>query len=118
VYASVFMVLMVLDDPDHLDALLAAWSAVGVRGVTVLESTGLHRHQMEHIPMRYTYGDTAAEGNYTLFAIVETEELVQACLQAAERIVGDLSGPHTGVLAAWPLTLVKGVPKAPPQEEA
>jgi hypothetical protein len=106
-----YMVLLVLDDPDNLDAVLAAWSDIGMRGVTILESTGLYRRQTKHIPMPYTYGDCAEEGNYTLFAIVEHEETVHACLEATERIVGDLDGPDTGVLAAWPLSLVKGVPK-------
>ncbi len=103
-----FMVLLVLDDPDHLDALLAAWSALGVRGVTILESTGMHRRQTKRIPMRYTYGDGEEEGHYTLFAIVDQEATVKACLEATERTVGDLDNPHTGVFAAWPLGLAKG----------
>jgi hypothetical protein len=49
-------------------------------------------------------------GNYTLFTIVSDEVLVQKCLTAVEGVVGDLDGPDTGVLAAWPLAVVKGVP--------
>jgi hypothetical protein len=110
-----FMVLLVLHDPDNLDAVLAAWSAIGLRGATVLESTGLYRRQAKHIPMPYAYGDCAEEGNYTLFAIVEHEEMVKMCLEATERIIGNLDDPDTGVLAAWPLAQVKGVKRTPPQ---
>ena len=56
------------------------------------------------------------EGHYTLLAIVESDEMVQICLEEAERIVGDLCKPNTGVFAAWPLSLVKGVCKTLPEE--
>lgn len=113
-----YMVLFVLDDPEHLDAVLSAWSAKGLTGVTIIESTGLHRRQKrKRIPMRYTYGDyVEEEGHYTLLAIVDSQETVQTCLEEAERTVGDLCNPNTGVFAAWPLSLVKGVCKTPPQE--
>jgi len=41
------------------------------------------------------------EGHLTLMAMVETPEMVQACLQATETVTGNLDGPHTGVFAAW-----------------
>lgn len=110
-----FMVLLVLHDPDNLDAVLAAWSAIGLRGATILESTGLYRRQRKHIPMPYAYGDYGEEGNYTLFAIVEHEEMVQACLEATEGVVGNLDDPDTGVLAAWPLAQVKGIKRTSPR---
>jgi hypothetical protein len=47
----------------------------------------------------------------TLLAIVADEDKARLCLQATEALVGDLTGPNTGVFAAWPLTLVKGLPK-------
>jgi hypothetical protein len=56
-------------------------------------------------------------GNYTLLAIVRGEATAQQCLAAAEGVVGDLDGPNTGVLAAWPLALIKGVPQPGGGEE-
>ena len=48
-----YMVLFVLDDPEHLDAVLSAWSSKGLTGVTIVESTGLYRRQKrKRIPMR------------------------------------------------------------------
>ncbi len=65
--------------------------------------------------MRYLFqtGGREEVGHLTLFAIVETQEQVNACLQATESVTGDLDGPNTDVFAAWPLTTVKGLP---PQE--
>jgi hypothetical protein len=107
-----FMIMFVLDDPDLLDQILTAWSDAQVSGVTIVESTGLYRYHRKRIPMRYAYGAEAPreKGNITLFAIVSGESIVQACLNATERITGDLNEPDTGVFASWPLSVVKGVP--------
>ena len=110
------MLMFVLDDPDQLDAVLAAWQSVGVSGVTIIESSGLYRRQRERpVGARYAFGlgrsaTRLESGHYTLFVIVPDEATVRACLAAAEEIVGDLAGPDTGVLAAWELGVVKGVP--------
>ena len=47
--------------------------------------------------------------HYTLFTIVPKEAQVYACVSAIEKVVGDLDEPNTGVVAAWPLSFVKGV---------
>lgn len=109
------MVMLVLDAPDRLDAVLDAWHMAGVDGATIAETTGFHRRRARrgHVATRYALGGMVSGGqacNYTLWAIVPDEETVQRCLAAAEAVVGDLDGPNTGVLAAWPLALVKGVP--------
>jgi hypothetical protein len=107
-----FMIMFVLDDPVQLDSLLETWEKVGIRGATIIESTGIHRRRKTILPMRYVFqtSDNLEESHYTLLAIVETEALVQACLQATEQLVGNLDDPNTGVFAAWPLAVVKGLP--------
>lgn len=106
-----YMMMMVLDDPNHLYAVLEAWEKAGISGVTILESTGLHRVQRKFIPMRYVPVLISEEDNHlTLLAITADEAHVRAALAAAESVVGDLDGPNTGVFAAWPLSVVKGLP--------
>ncbi len=107
-----FMIMLVLDDSDHLDAILESWSGLGVSGVTIVESSGMHRRLFKRIPMRYLYGSQTLEesGNLTLFVIVRKEKLIRECLKAAENIVGDLNQPNTGVFTAWPLLVTKGIP--------
>jgi len=106
-----FMIMFVLDDPDHLDAVLKTWEEVGIRGATIIESTGIHRRRRQILPMRYVFPSTrnVEESHYTLFAIVESDDVVQLCLQATEQLLGDLDEPNTGVFAAWPLVIVKGL---------
>lgn len=106
-----FMIFFVLDDPDRLDEILERWEQVGIRGATIIESTGIHRMRRKLIPMRYTFfTGREEEGHITLFVIVEDRAAVESALAACEAIVGNLDLPNTGVFAAWPLALVKGLP--------
>jgi hypothetical protein len=111
---KMYMIMFVLDNPDRLDELLSAWSTGGVTGATIIESTGLRRRLAGTVHMRFLYQTADSlieEGHVTLFAIVPTEENVRDCLRMTEALIGDLSEPNTGVFAAWPLALVKGLPK-------
>ncbi len=107
-----YMVLFVLDDSSYLDRILDSFSKIGVSGVTIIESSGLHRHQVKRIPMRYSFGNQSLleKGNTTIFTIVQNESVARACLEEIEKIVGDLDGPNTGVFTAWPLGITKGIP--------
>jgi nitrogen regulatory protein P-II 1 len=111
-----YMVMLVLEDMSKLDDVLDALCDAGVSGATVIESTGLHRSRFKrvHVPLRFDFeqlGSILERSNYTLYAVVQDESLVERCIEAIEAVVGDFSAPNTGVLAAWPLPLVRGVPK-------
>lgn len=111
-----YMLMLVLDDPNHLDEVLDAWHAVGVSGVTFMESSGINRRRMaRQVGALFMEGinrliGSEEENHFTLLVIVPDEATVQICLEAAEAVIGDLGNPNTGVLAAWPLSFVKGVP--------
>lgn len=105
-----FMILLVLDDPEQLDAVIGAWETVGVRGVTMLESTGLGRLRQSRVPARYYFQSSRAEeGHLTLLAVVPDETSVRSCLRVTEEITGDLNEPNTGIFTAWPLAEAKGL---------
>lgn len=108
-----YMIMLVLDNPDLLDEVLEAWLKAGVRGATIVESTGIQRLQRKKIPMRYLYQTQGVveEGHLTIFVIVQNEQMIEKCLQATEQVVSNLDEPDTGVFAAWPLTVVRGVPR-------
>lgn len=117
------MVMFVLDDPDQLNAVLDAWHAIGVSGITLLESSGSYRHQTHLLGLRFVsvtsvLAQRLEEGHYTLLTVVPDEEAVSQCLAAVETIVGDLDSPNTGIFTSWAVGLTKGVPAhlAPPTE--
>ena len=117
-----YALLFVLDDPDRLDELLTVWADIGVRGVTIMESTGWQRRRIQQsmIGVRFDFSSLAGgarlENHMTLFVVVENQEIVQNALEAAETIVGDLDGPNTGILVAWPIEIIKGLPSAEERE--
>jgi hypothetical protein len=110
-----FMVMFVLDDPNQLDAVLDAWHAEGINGATIVESTGINRRRSARLVGTTIMAginrlmSSDEENHYTLFAIVRDEAVVNKCLAASESVVGNLNEPNTGVFAAWPLPVVKGV---------
>jgi hypothetical protein len=112
-----YMIMLVLDNPDKLEGVLAAWEEVGIRGATIVESTGIQRLKRRQVPMRYVFAAPGftEQGHLTLFVIVQNKRLVNECLRATETVVTDLDGPNTGVFAAWPLAVVRGVPARTPK---
>ncbi|HLF91348.1 MAG TPA: hypothetical protein VI451_20560 [Anaerolineales bacterium] len=110
------MLMFVLDNPDYLDEVLEAWEEIGVTGVTIIESTGITRYRNAKLigtPLMAGINrlmQSREEGHLTLFTIVKGEPKVRQCIEAVEKIVGNLLEPNTGVMAAWPLSIVKGVP--------
>lgn len=111
-----YAVLFVLDDPNRVDEILTAWAELGVRGATILESTGWQRRRLQQtlLGARFDFASLAAnarqENHMTLFVVVKDLAKVRKLLAAAEAIVGDLDGPDTGILVAWPIEIVKGLP--------
>lgn len=111
-----YMVMLILDDPERLDEVLEAWHNIGVSGVTIVETSSFFRRQGKHLGARYLFGfsrvvQQTEEGHYALMSVVPDEVGVHQCIDAAESIVGDLNEPNTGILTAWPLPIVKGVPE-------
>ena len=112
------LILFVLDDVSRLEDLLAAWEKAGVRGVTLLESTGMHRVQARSgrddlplMPSLRALLSSREEHHRTLFTVVEHEETIDAVIRATEQVVGDLSEPGTGILFVLPVSRAVGLHK-------
>lgn len=107
-----FFVMYILDDPTLLEDLVEEWVSGGIRGATIIESTGMYRLQRKLISMSYLYESDHATGkdNVTIMAVVEDEAMAEKCLELTEEVIGDLDKPNTGIFAAWPVSIVKGLP--------
>ena len=110
----------VLDNPALLNDVLEAWTDAGVKGITILESTGVQRVRSrassQDAPFMLGFSRllrTDQVGHNTIFAVVRDQAIVEEIVEATERVVGDLSQPDTGVLLAVPVTAVWGLPKQP-----
>lgn len=119
----VHLVIFVLDNLEQCSAILDAWEEAGAPGMTILESTGLRRLRgamRDDLPLLPSLQDLLASRelrNRTLFTVIEDEATLERVIAATERIIGDFTRPHTGLLFAVPVTRVVGLKKLGPKEQ-
>lgn len=109
------LLVLVLDDETLLRDVLQAWEDAGAPGATVLESTGLRRvtdffgrDDMPLFPSLRELAQKEHSMHRTIFTVLDAEALVEKVIAATERVVGDLSQPHTGILFVVPVARVVG----------
>lgn len=118
-----YLVVFVLDNPERCPSILEAWEEAGVLGVTILESTGLGRVRgvmRDDIPLLPSLRDVLASQELhqrTLFSVIEDDATVERVIAATERVIGDFSRRHTGVLFVVPVARVLGLEKRDPEED-
>ena len=108
------MIMFVLDDPSQLERVLEAWMDAGVSGITVLDSSGVHRMRQQGNPPTFLgfrlRSQTSTHSHNLLFSIAD-EETVQRVVPATEAIVGSFNTPNTGILFTLPVDQVWGMKK-------
>ena len=111
-----YLVVLIADDPDDCPAVLDAWEALGVTGVTILESTGLGRlrraEMRDDLPLMPSLSDflNAREVPHrTLLSVVDSEAIADQMAAAAQEIIGNLNDPHTGFLFVVPVLKAYGL---------
>lgn len=111
-----YMLMMVLDDSSHLNAVLEAWQEAGVHGITILESTGVNRvlpretAHAAYVGFSRIFG-SGRVGHNTLLAVIDDLALADAAVAATEAILGPLSQPYTGIVCVWPVLKAWGFSK-------
>lgn len=111
------LLVFVLDNLERCPAILDAWEEAGAPGVTVLESTGLGRLRRalrDDLPLLPSLSDVLVSQelhNRTLFTVIEDEATLERVIAATERIIGDFTRPHTGLLFVVPVSRVVGLKK-------
>jgi nitrogen regulatory protein PII len=108
------LLVIVLNKVDRLEDLLKDLLNVGIRGATVIDSTGMARvlhGDMDNIPIFGSIKMLINEGysyNKTLFVVLK-EEQVKLAIDSVKQTVGDLSKPDVGILFTIPLNHVEGI---------
>ena len=112
----VYMVIFVLAQPEHLDAVVAAWHDAGSSDTTVLQSKNLvqiaDRCRRDDLPLFPSLGDIFENDefdHYTVFTVVEGEAQIDRLIAVTEQLIGNLDAPDNGVLFALPVARVKGL---------
>lgn len=104
-------VFLVLNKTEYLDDVLKTLLDCGVRGATILNSTGMGRMLADEVPLFASLGLAFQEDrpyNYTIFAVMN-EEKVDQVIAAIEDCIGDLTEPGTGILMVLPVERIVGL---------
>lgn len=114
------LLVVVLDNLENFPDLLETWEEIGVPGVTVLESIGSRRLEEaagDDLPLMLSLRavlESRETPNRTLLSLIDDDAVLEQAIQAAQRIVGDFSKPHTGILFTVPVGRAYGIVKARP----
>lgn len=107
------VVTLVLNKTECLNELLEELLASGIRGGTVLESTGMMRvieQSGDDLPMFSTFRqlfDPERKSSKTILMVLKDEE-VQIARDVIQKVTGGLDQPDTGILFSIPALLVEG----------
>ena len=110
------LIVLVLDNVDRLDDVLAAWWEAGAPGVTILESVGAARHlarsgardDLPIFPSLSTLFGHQEIHHRTLLTVLPDGVAPERIFDATEAIVGPLSNPHNGIIFAVPVLAARG----------
>jgi CBS domain-containing protein len=113
------LLIVILDDLKCMPDVLQAWRAIGVPGVTILESAGAYR--VESWLSRVGLGgvdrlfESREVRRRTLMAAIEDDDLLDQAIAEAEQALGGFERPDSGLLLVLPVTQVKGLHKVMPK---
>ena len=107
------LMVMVLNRVELLDELLEKLMEKGIRGATILSSTGMARvlSQNDDFPMFGTlrvWLDPDRQESKTILMALKDDE-VSKVKEAVHEVVGDLSQPDSAVLFTVPIMDVEGI---------
>ena len=112
------LLVFILNNTDKLEELMVELSEAGIRGATVLESSGMAQvltHSKEDDPLigyLRTLIDPSKETNKTILFVAEDEDII-TIRKVINDVVGDLSQPQTGIVFTVPVDFTDGIKKEP-----
>ena len=105
------LLVLVLNKTELLEEVLKALLDIGVRGATILESTGmarqLDRDELSIFGSLRMVVDPDRENSRTVFMAVQ-DDLVDQARATIDQVVGGLCRPDTGVLIGLPVNFFDG----------
>jgi CBS domain-containing protein len=118
------LLAVVLYKTSLLPELLKTWQDIGVPGVTIMKGAGGYRtrSRLDQIGLR-TVSDLLNLDEIQskfLLAVIDDEDLLERAIAEAERIIGDLYQPNTGLIFIIPVNRAIGIlsPEKIPAESA
>ncbi len=113
-----YLLVNVLEQTQHLSDILEGFAKIGIKGSTVINSTGMGRVLMETnassaVTQHITKVITDLESsNKTIITVVKDKDVLDKAIGIVKSFCGDLCEPGKGILFAFPLEIVEGLSEA------
>ena len=112
------LIVAILPNAERSHDVLETWDRLGVTGITIVESAGLHglkqlRGRRDDLPLMPSLRHLLETEEYhhrTVFVVVDDDFDLQGLLRATEQAVGgDYNAPDSGILFVVPIAQVLGL---------
>ncbi len=109
------LMVLILSRIDALENLLEGLSVAGIKGATVIDSSGMAMtlSKMESSIISASFKALFANNDYdnhTILSVIQDEQL-DIVRKVVYRTVGDLNEPNTGILFTLPVDFAEGTKK-------
>lgn len=111
-----YVLFIVLNETQYLSEILVTLQKLGIRGATVINTTGSREIQDEKVEesksllskiVETLQGDT--KNNRTIFSVMEKEEEIHEAMNEIEKVLGgDMATPNKGIMFVLPVTHFRG----------
>ncbi len=104
-----YLVILIVNQIEHVPEILAKWEDLGIMGITILESTGHGKLKraglLDNLPLLFsleTLQELQEIHHRTLLSVVDT----------AQEVIGNIEEEHTGFLFVLPVLKAIGIQKS------
>lgn len=101
----------VINQPEAVEDVIAAFIEIGVPGCTIIDSKGMGKIITQDIPIFSGFKNMFSgtrESNVTIFSVMDSD-LVDKAIKIIEEIHVSFSEPSSGIMFTLPVSRVKGL---------
>lgn len=116
-----YLVVLIVNKIEQVPDVLERWESLGIKGITIFPSIGHGKLKrtglLDNFPLLVSMErleELREIHHRTLFSVVDSEELVDQMIAAAQEVVGNFEDEHTGFLFVLPVLRAIGIQKHPP----
>ena len=112
-----YLLVNVLEQTQHLSGILEGFAKIGIQGSTVLDSTGMGRVLMKtsaSLPVMEQINKVLKDlesDNKIILTVIREKVVLEKAVNVIKSFCGDLKEPGKGILFAFPLQFVEGLPE-------
>lgn len=111
------LVVAVLPNLDRCRDVLTTWERLGVPGITILESIGLHKLRQAHghrddmplLPSLRHLMESEEYHHRTVFVVVDDDFDLESLIAATQAVIGDFDAPDSGLFFVVPVSRAFGL---------